>query len=224
MVELLAGETQRMQSSVVVLAGALAAIAGFVDAVGYLQFSRLFVSFMSGNTTVLGIHAADAEWAAAAQPAMAIGGFVLGTFVGTLITEPAGRWAMPAVLGLEAALLAAALAAVASGVPPALSLLPITVAMGMQNIPLPRIGETRVAMTYVTGALVNLGRMLGQIVQRRASWRPSLTHALLWGALLCGAIAGGLTHGRIGILALAVPAVLLALIGTIMAAAVWRDR
>lgn len=213
-----------MQASVVILAGWLAAIAGFVDAVGYLQFSRLFVSFMSGNTTVLGIHAANAEWTAAVEPALAIAGFVLGAFVGALITGPAGRWAMAAVCGLEAALLAAALAALASGAPPELALLPITIAMGMQNIPLPRIGETRVAMTYVTGALVNLGHMLAQIVQRHTSWRPSLTHALLWGALLCGAVAGGFTHGRIGFLALAGPAVLLALIGAITAAAAWHDR
>ena len=40
------------------LAFALAARAGFVDAVGYLSADQYFVSFMSGNTTRLGVELA----------------------------------------------------------------------------------------------------------------------------------------------------------------------
>ena len=38
-----------------VIAGRLAALAGMVDAIGYLHLSGLFVSFMSGNSTHLAV-------------------------------------------------------------------------------------------------------------------------------------------------------------------------
>ncbi|MGC1301980.1 MAG: DUF1275 family protein, partial [Caulobacteraceae bacterium] len=39
------------EAAQLVLAVALTAIAGWVDAVGFLRLGSLFVSFMSGNTT-----------------------------------------------------------------------------------------------------------------------------------------------------------------------------
>ncbi len=39
----------------VVFATLMTAMAGFLDAVGYAQLGRLYVSFMSGNSTQLGI-------------------------------------------------------------------------------------------------------------------------------------------------------------------------
>ena len=43
------------------IAAALAALAGYVDAVGFIASGGLFVSFMSGNSTRLGIGLADAS-------------------------------------------------------------------------------------------------------------------------------------------------------------------
>src|SRR4029077_4997805 len=54
---------------------ALTAMAGCVDAIGYLRLGGLFPSFMSGNTTQLGISLADAS-RTAALPAMLIALFV----------------------------------------------------------------------------------------------------------------------------------------------------
>ncbi len=56
---------------------ALAALAGYVDAVGYLSAGGYFVSFMSGNTTRLGV-ALGTVPAHAWPPVLFIAGFVGG--------------------------------------------------------------------------------------------------------------------------------------------------
>jgi uncharacterized membrane protein YoaK (UPF0700 family) len=41
---------------------ALALLAGCADSIGFLEFSQLFMSFMSGNTTRFGVAVANADW------------------------------------------------------------------------------------------------------------------------------------------------------------------
>jgi uncharacterized membrane protein YoaK (UPF0700 family) len=49
------------------LACALSAIAGYVDGIGSLHLGGLFVSFISGNSTRLGVSLAQAHWLNAAR-------------------------------------------------------------------------------------------------------------------------------------------------------------
>src|SRR5215211_5417705 len=92
------------------LAMALATLAGFVDAVGYLSADRYFVSFMSGNTTRLAVDAV-ANPRRAVLPALLIVGFVAGATGGALLAGRSGERRKPAVLALVALLLALAAAA-----------------------------------------------------------------------------------------------------------------
>src|SRR5271154_5572159 len=48
------------------LACALSALAGYVDAIGFLHLGGLFVSFMSGNSTRMGVSLAEGQWTSAA--------------------------------------------------------------------------------------------------------------------------------------------------------------
>jgi uncharacterized membrane protein YoaK (UPF0700 family) len=48
------------------LACALSAMAGYVDGIGFLHLGGLFVSFMSGNSTRLGVSLAEGNWSNAA--------------------------------------------------------------------------------------------------------------------------------------------------------------
>ena len=64
------------------LACALAGIAGYVDGIGYLHLSGAFVSFMSGNSTRLGVGAARLDWELVIESATIIGYFVAGAGLG----------------------------------------------------------------------------------------------------------------------------------------------
>ena len=45
----------------ILLACALSALAGYVDGIGFLHLGGLFVSFMSGNSTRMGVSLADGQ-------------------------------------------------------------------------------------------------------------------------------------------------------------------
>ena len=70
----------------------MTAIAGWVDAQGFLALQGIFVSFMSGNTTLLGIALAPGNWGQAGSVGLVIGlSTVAGMTYGTLCstTHPA---------------------------------------------------------------------------------------------------------------------------------------
>jgi uncharacterized membrane protein YoaK (UPF0700 family) len=174
------------------LALLLAALAGYVDAIGFVQLGGFFVSFMSGNSTrfAIGIIEQARHWQIAAA---LIGCFLLGVMTGSAI----GRWRdrrrrHRAVLGLVLAVLALA-ALLQSAALPFPSSLALAIAMGAENATFERDGEVRVGLTYMTGALVRLGQKLVSLAwgEQAADWRAPL---MLWSALLVGAVAGAAVH------------------------------
>lgn len=168
---------------------ALAALAGFVDAAGYLSADRYFVSFMSGNTTRLGVELAR-DPAAAVLPALLAISFVCGVLCGALLSgRHPGRHKPPLLAGVAMAL---ALAAWLSG--NGLdrgALIILAAAMGALNNSFQSEGKVSVGITYMTGALVKLGQGLAAWMQRRVAdpWGEWL---LLWVALACGATLGAM--------------------------------
>lgn len=168
------------------LAAALAALAGYVDAVGYLSADRYFVSFMSGNTTRL---ATDfvADRARAFIPALLILGFVLGSAAGNFTAHKAGSARKPAVLLLVTLLLTAG-AILAADTRRSAMMACLVLAMGALNNALQR-GETPVALTYLTGALVRIGQSLGAFLAGKGQ-TPAWSFAVMWVALSIGAAAG----------------------------------
>ena len=99
------------------LACALSALAGYVDAIGYLQLGGLFVSFMSGNSTRLGVTLAEGHWQHALEALALIVLFVVGAAAGSLIVLSRFAHRQPLILLVEALLLAAAALAYANGLP-----------------------------------------------------------------------------------------------------------
>jgi uncharacterized membrane protein YoaK (UPF0700 family) len=51
----------------IALACALSALAGYVDGIGFLHLGGLFVSFMSGNSTRMGVSLAEGHWSSASE-------------------------------------------------------------------------------------------------------------------------------------------------------------
>src|SRR3977135_1944344 len=73
----------------IALACALSGLAGYVDAIGFLHLGGLFVSFMSGNSTRMGVSLAEGHWQNAAVALGLSVLFVIGAAAGSLIAAAA---------------------------------------------------------------------------------------------------------------------------------------
>ena len=197
-----------------VFAGCLSAIAGFVDAAGFIKLGGLFVSFMSGNSTRLAV-SLFRDPAAAAAPASLIATFVLGAGLGSLLGHRAGKKRQPAVLLLVSVLLAAAALAAAGGFGIAATAA-MVLAMGAENATFEQDGETRIGVTYMTGALVKCGQRLAGALRGEALF-AGLPYFLLWGGLVAGAFAGAFAYSHFGDNALWAPSVAAALLAAVAA-------
>ena len=124
------------------LACALSALAGYVDAVGFLHLRGLYVSFMSGNSTRMGVALAQGQWVSASESLALIALFVIGAGAGSLIVLGHGVHRQPWVLLAEAALLAAGALAYAFDLPNA-AIAAIVLAMGLENAVFPDQGRRR---------------------------------------------------------------------------------
>lgn len=172
----------------------LAGLAGFVDAVGFMSANGYFVSFMSGNTTRLGV-SLGTDPARAITPALLIFGFLCGVTCGALLAFRAGRYRKPVVLTLVTALLLAASVA-RSMEAPLTMLAALVAAMGVLNNTFQRGGEVTIGLTYMTGALVRLGQGMASRIAGLST--PGWTWwAALWIGLLAGGAAGAFLQDRL---------------------------
>jgi uncharacterized membrane protein YoaK (UPF0700 family) len=136
----------------------LALVAGHVD--GYaLRVFGIYVSFMSGKTTMAGIESGQRHFLIALIPALAIAGFVLGSFVGNWFAHSQVRHSQRLLFIASAVLIAGF---VVFNVPMSRnanrSLPMLSVAMGMINPAVSRIGGERVSLTFVTGTLNKMAK------------------------------------------------------------------
>jgi uncharacterized membrane protein YoaK (UPF0700 family) len=184
----------------VILACALSALAGYVDAIGFLHLGGLFVAFMSGNSTRMGVSLAEAQWASAAKSVGLIALFVTGAAAGSLIVLGRGVNRQPWVLLAEALLLAAAALCYAVDLSNA-AVAAIVLAMGLENAVFQIEGGAGLGLTYVTGALVKVGQLVAAALTggARWAWAPNL---LLWAALVAGSMCGALAYHWIDLAAI----------------------
>jgi uncharacterized membrane protein YoaK (UPF0700 family) len=203
----------------VALAAGLSAVAGYVDAIGFLKLGGFFVSFMSGNSTRLGVGLATGRWDMAGTALMLIGLFVAGVVVGALVARKAGEERRSTILAFEAALLTAAAALISAGFDTA-GVAAMVLAMGAENAVFQRNGDVGVGLTYMTGALVKAGQRIAATLTGgdRWAWAP---YALLWAGLSLGGALGAAAYLRLGVLALWAAAVVVAILATVQ---VWRER
>jgi uncharacterized membrane protein YoaK (UPF0700 family) len=184
----------------VALACALSAVAGYVDGVGFLHLGGMFVSFMSGNSTRLGVSLAEGQWSHAVETAGLIALFVTGAAAGSLLVVGRARYGQCWVLLTETLLLAAAAASYELGLP-GLAVVAMVLAMGLENAVFQIHGGAGLGLTYVTGALVKVGQLIAAAVTggSRWAWLPNL---LLWAALVTGAVGGALAYRWINLAAI----------------------
>jgi len=214
----------------------LAGAAGCLDAVGYLMLG-LFTANMTGNTILLGLSVGRQAWPDALRDVLAIAAFVAGAGAGTLVVSSLRR--LDQCLGLEAVVLVAAVAVwLVYGAPrgrivePAIAhwlVALLAAAMGIQSAAVRRVGEQRVATTYVTGTLTTVatdaaGDLLARWNRRggRAGGPPAkpaprgtALSVGLWVVYLFGALVGGFAEQRWSLWAVVAP---IAVLGGVMAA------
>lgn len=164
------------------IAAALAAVAGFTDAVGFLSLGGFFVSFMSGNSTRLGnalaFGAADAVVAG-----VLVAAFVAGVALGTHLHDR--RWHARVAVVIALLLVLAGVAHATSRVA---SMALAAMAMGALNTWAVASSPLPVGLTYMTGTLVKLGQLLARA--RQGTWKDAFAYLLHWLALVAGAVLG----------------------------------
>ncbi len=170
----------------------LAALAGAVDASGYFLLKGLFVSFMSGNTTMFGIALAHMDVARSLTIAGVILAFVFGATTGSVTTVLAGRRHLAVIVFCVAVLLMVPPLVPVAAVPA------LAFAMGLLSAAMQHAGQVKVSVTYVTGTLVKLGQGLGLYLCGRARDWTWLEQAVPWTGLLAGAIAATASLGWYG--------------------------
>lgn len=201
----------------VMLAATLSALAGYVDAVGFMTLGGFFVSFMSGNLTRLGVGLAMDEWLQAGVAGGLIGLFVIGVIVGATVARRVGEERRSVVLAVEALLLliGAGLCTVGQTGP---GMVAVVMAMGVENAVFQRQGDVGVGLTYMTGTLVRMGQRIATALHGgpRWDWVPFL---MLWLGLAAGGAVGAVVFLKLGVLALWPAFALVALLSLLVAVA-----
>jgi uncharacterized membrane protein YoaK (UPF0700 family) len=200
-------------------AAVLALIAGYVDSYAFVNY-KVYTSFMSGNTTQAGLLAGQEKLAEAGLNVLPIPLFVVGIVAGAFLVHSSSRPPLSWLFGLVAALLTVDLAAVYFSLMPGwFSIMILSLAMGVMNTTITRVGGQSVSLGYVTGDLNNLGQHLALAIKRvplahaqgpwDSHWLRAALLAGVWTAFLVGALLAGAATARFAVWTLLPPIVAL---------------
>jgi uncharacterized membrane protein YoaK (UPF0700 family) len=143
----------------------LTVVTGIVDAVSYIALGHVFVANMTGNVVFLGFALAGTAGLSALASLAALGAFLLGAVAGGRIAIRSGahrarhlRTAMTAALGsvLLAVLLAAAVGQPVSQDARYALIVPLAIAMGIQNATARRLAVPDLTTTVLTLTLTGI--------------------------------------------------------------------
>ncbi len=175
----------------------LSCVAGFVDAVGYIQLYHLFMGFMSDNSIKMGISLGLGRWEEAVLHLLPIFWFLVGVGSGSqliaFLVRHRARSPTGLILLLEGALIAAYflcenrlrpqvdLFNAWKGIGQFVFLLALpTVAMGLQTAALQGIGGHSVHTTFITGMLTRFAERSAAKLRNRVASGPSTSMAGDW--------------------------------------------
>ncbi|MCK0197067.1 DUF1275 domain-containing protein [Ancylobacter sp. 6x-1] len=182
----------------VLFATAITGLAGYVDAVGYAHIGNLYLSFMSGNSTRLGLALGNLDGKAVLWVGAIIALFVLGAALGTYVCDAAPTRRISAILATETLLFVLALLLL-TGTGWAPALLPVAAAMGLQNAIHQSVHGADIGKSFVTGALFSLGQSIANALRGKGTAGACAFYALSWGTFVLGAATGAVTLAAIGL-------------------------
>ncbi len=174
----------------------LTCLTGVVDAVSYLKFGHVFVANMTGNLVFLGFALAGAGGLSAITSLVAIGSFVVGAALGGYLggrnADHRGRLLRAACAVQFTLILVATIVALAVGEPLNSGtryalLVPLALALGVQNAAAQRLAVPELTTTVLTRTITGLASEASFLGGPGAKAGRRL---LAVAAMLLGALAG----------------------------------
>ncbi|NHO31394.1 YoaK family protein [Acetobacter fallax] len=202
--------TQRSFEADQALGCTLAAVAGAVNASGFLAVGY-YSANMTGNLSALMTALHEGNFVVVAASAALVVAFVCGAVLATVLVNAGRRRRLVSIYAwsilLEAVLLAVLgfddifLPGVLRG---AILAYGLSFLMGLQNATVTRISDARVRTTHMTGMLTDIGIEFADSVggddpgQRARARRRLLLHTSIVLAFTAGGIAGAFLYGWLG--------------------------
>jgi len=180
---------------------ALTFVTGIVDAASYLKLGHVFVANMTGNVVFLGFALAGARGLSSATSLVALAAFLLGALTGGQLgarTPEHRGHVLRAASAFQATLLALALiVALAVGEPldggaRYALLVPMALAMGVQNAAAQRLAVPELTTTVLTRTLTGLASEAALAVGAGGDGSKFALRTVAVVAMALGALTGGL--------------------------------
>lgn len=216
--------TSRLATWVWVGAGALACVAGMVNAVGYLGFEHQAITHLTGTTTLLGAAIAEGNMRSVLQLSAMLLAFTTGAILSGLLIKDSvlqlGR-RYGVALAIESVLLSLSVPLFGNGY--FLGPLLAAIAVGLQNAMVTTYSGTIIRTSHLSGMFTDLGISIGHAVRGLPVDRRRLTLCLvIITAFLAGGILGALLFNQWQYRALLLPACLTGATG--LAFVLYRHR
>lgn len=186
---------------------ALTFLTGVVDAASYLKFGHVFVANMTGNLVFLGFALAGAAGLSAITSLVALGSFLAGAllsgYLGARNAEHRGRLLRAASVTQFTLIAVAVIVSLAVGEPLSSGaryalLVPLALAMGVQNAAAQRLAVPELTTTVLTRTLTGLASEAGFVGGPGSKFGR---RAVAVAAMLIGALAGALLVLKVSIAA-----------------------
>jgi uncharacterized membrane protein YoaK (UPF0700 family) len=165
----------------------LSLVTGLVDAASYLGLGNVFVANQTGNVVLLGFAVGGVSQLPVLSPLVGLASFAVGALLGRRLPGDRGRlFALGAAV--EGVFAAAALAAMMLSSIVYLPIVPLGLAMGLQNVLVRRLAVPNLNTTVLTTTLTGLLSEPVFGAQGKAGRRLVSVVALFGGALIGGVL------------------------------------
>lgn len=198
----------------IVLSFNLSFITGFIDVIGFLLAGTVFLSFMSGNSTILADGIAKMDLKTIVNFGLSILTFVVGCFLGDIVASKV-KDKVKIILLIEI-FIGMIFLAMASVTDTWYSFLLLVIMMGMQNSIHVKVAGEEAAKTFVTGTLQKLGVALSQAVQKKGGYKKAGGLFFAWFSFFVGGFVGALLVGMASINILILIAILILVLTLIL--------
>lgn len=178
----------------------LGSVAGYIDALGFIDLSGIYTAAMTGNTVQLGVTFARMQWPHFALVAATLGSFFCGGLLSSFIRRHLPRPALELLI-MAGLILAAQVIRLTFAQPIAIELPLLAVAMAMQGQTISRFGGMSIQTIVVTNNMLKcadalVGRYLPEKKDARSAVSDFVLPGCAWLTYVIGAGAAAFINDR----------------------------